>query len=293
MKKDKEDNEGDKSEAQGYEHPVNVINIIFGGDSNFSTKRAQKLTLHEIMAIGPTIQRPLRHSFSQLFQAGKIPARTGTYSGRLPTHTSNHRRWERPQPALREYFEEDGARHHQHAHPSKTQFYGIIPGNSATPIGSVTLPVTFRTKENYSTEYVKFEVAIFESSYHTILGRPALAKFMAVPHYVYLLLKMSGKTGVLMFHGDMKRSYDCDQEAIECASITRVLDASTEVFVAAQQLPQSEMVIPTTKSCQSLVKPTSDVNVKAIHLQEGDPSKTALIGTGLGDKSESMLVSFL
>jgi hypothetical protein len=32
------------------------------------------------------------------------------------------------------------------------------------------------------------------------------------------------------------------------------------------------------------VKPTSDVGVKAIHLQEGDPSKTALISTGVGDK---------
>jgi hypothetical protein len=38
---------------------------------------------------------------------------------------------------------------------------------------------------------------------------------MVVPHYVYLLLKMLGKTGVLMFRGDLKKSCDCDQEAIE------------------------------------------------------------------------------
>jgi hypothetical protein len=58
-------------------------------------------------------------------------------------------------------------------------------------------------------------VADFDSSYHAILGRPALAKFMAVPHYVYLLLKMLGKTGVLTLRGDLKKSYNCDQEAIE------------------------------------------------------------------------------
>ena len=46
-------------------------------------------------------------------------------------------------------------------------------------------------------EYIKFEVADFESPYHTILGRPALAMFMAVPYYVYQLLKMPGNTGVL------------------------------------------------------------------------------------------------
>jgi hypothetical protein len=40
---------------------------------------------------------------------------------------------------------------------------------------------------------------------------------MAVPHYVYLLHKMPGKTGVLTFRGDLKKFYDCDQEAIEYA----------------------------------------------------------------------------
>jgi hypothetical protein len=65
-------------------------------------------------------------------------------------------------------------------------------------------------KDNYRTEYIKFEVADFDSSYHAILGRLALAKFMAVPHYVYLLLKMPGKTGILTLRGDLKKSYDCD-----------------------------------------------------------------------------------
>jgi hypothetical protein len=33
---------------------------------------------------------------------------------------------------------------------------------------------------------------------------------MAVPYYIYLLLKMPGKTGALTFRGDLKKSYDCD-----------------------------------------------------------------------------------
>jgi hypothetical protein len=113
--------------------------------------------------------------------------------------------------------------------PSKAPFYSIVPGNAATPISSVTQPVTFGTKENYRTEYIKFKVANFESSYHTILGRPALAKFMVVPHYVYLLLKMPGKIGVPTFHCDLKKLYDCDQEAIAYASTTRVPEPSSEV----------------------------------------------------------------
>jgi hypothetical protein len=76
--------------------------------------------------------------------------------------------------------------------PSKSPFYGIVPGNAAHPLGTVVLLVTSGTRENYRTEFVKFEVANFESSYHAILGCPELAKFLAVPRYVYLLLKMPG-----------------------------------------------------------------------------------------------------
>jgi hypothetical protein len=52
----------------------------------------------------------------------------------------------------------------------------------------VVLPVTFgETRENYRTKYIKFEIADFETSYHAILGKSAIATFMAVPHYTYLV----------------------------------------------------------------------------------------------------------
>jgi hypothetical protein len=92
--------------------------------------------------------------------------------------------------------------------PSKSPFYGIVPGNVAHPLGTVVLPVTFGMRENYHTEFIKFEVANFKSSYHAIPGRMALAKFMVVLHYVYLLLKMPGRSGVLTLRGDLKKSYD-------------------------------------------------------------------------------------
>jgi hypothetical protein len=42
--------------------------------------------------------------------------------------------------------------------PSKAAFYSIVPGNAATPLGSVVLRVTFRMKDNYHTEYMKFKI---------------------------------------------------------------------------------------------------------------------------------------
>jgi hypothetical protein len=77
-------------------------------------------------------------------------------------------------------------------------------------LGQTTLPVTFGTPSNYHTEFIKFEVADFESSYHAILRRPALAKFMAIPHYTFLLLKIPGPNGVLSLRDDLRRAFDYD-----------------------------------------------------------------------------------
>jgi hypothetical protein len=168
--------------------------------------------------------------------------------------------------------------------PSKSPFYGIIPGNAAHPLGTVVLPVTFGTRENYCTEFIKFEVANFEYSYHASLGRPALAKFMAVPHYIYLLLKMLRLSGVLTLRGDLKNSYDCNQEAIQYASSTLVPDASREVLTAVQQLSQFGLEIPSRKASKLSVQTTDDMALKTIQLEEGDSSKTAVISAGLGEK---------
>ena len=48
-------------------------------------------------------------------------------------------------------------------------------------MGQITLPVQFGTANHFRTEYVNFFVADFDTAYHAILGRPALAKFMVVP----------------------------------------------------------------------------------------------------------------
>jgi hypothetical protein len=48
------------------------------------------------------------------------------------------------------------------------------------------MSVTFGTLETYRTEFLRFEVARFDCEYNTIIGRPGLAKFMAIPHYPYM-----------------------------------------------------------------------------------------------------------
>jgi hypothetical protein len=127
---------------------------------------------------------------------------------------------------------------------STSPFYGIVPGNAAVPLGSVVLQVTFgESRDNYRTEYIKFEVADFETSYHAILGRPAITKFMAVPHYTYLVLKMPSPAGVLSLQGDLKISHDCDTEAVEIASTNQVPNAMMEIYATSKKLAPSELDI--------------------------------------------------
>jgi hypothetical protein len=82
-------------------------------------------------------------------------------------------------------------------------FFGIFPGKAAYPMGRISLLVTFGTEDNFRTKYLSFEV----TDYHTILGRPMLARFMAVPHYTYLELKMPTPNWVLSIYGDIIVSF--------------------------------------------------------------------------------------
>jgi hypothetical protein len=72
-----------------------------------------------------------------------------------------------------------------------------VPGKQAKLLGQIDLPVTFGDSTNYRMETVTFEVVEFHGTYHTILEHPCYVKFMAVPNYTYLKLKMLGPHGVI------------------------------------------------------------------------------------------------
>jgi hypothetical protein len=61
----------------------------------------------------------------------------------------------------------------------------------------VQLEVLFGKKGNSHREPIWFEVVDISSPYHALLGRPALGKFIVVPHYAYLKMKLPGPRGVI------------------------------------------------------------------------------------------------
>jgi hypothetical protein len=112
--------------------------------------------------------------------------------------------------------------------PSTTSFHGVTLGKRVQPLRQIDLPVWFGTPNNFRNEIPTFEVVGFRSAYHAILGRPCYTKFMEVPNYTYLKMKMSGPKGVIMVGSSIEHAFDCD---VECMEHTEAL-ALDEALVA-------------------------------------------------------------
>jgi hypothetical protein len=128
--------------------------------------------------------------------------------------------------------------------PYEAQFWGVLPRQSSIPLGQIMLPVQFGTAEHFRTNYVNFMVADFDGTYHTILGRPALTKFMVVPHYSYLVLKMPTEHGILTLRGNVYTAYTYEEEGFKVAEAIDLSICMEQTLVAATKTPADHLEIP-------------------------------------------------
>ena len=89
-------------------------------------------------------------------------------------------------------------------------------------MGQIILSVQFGTAKHFHVDYVNFLVADFNTAYNAILGRPALAKFMAMPHYTYLVLKMLIEQGVLSLRANLDVTYNYEKESFTLTEATDI-----------------------------------------------------------------------
>jgi hypothetical protein len=132
------------------------------------------------------------------------------------------------------------------------------------PLGSISLPVTFGTKENFRTENVQFDVAEVNLPFNAIIGRPALYRFMAIAHYGYLVLKMPSPAGVLTMQGD---------HAAVLAAVEKLhaLVAETARPDDGGRDPSASGTKAPTKVLKVWPSGADDVPVKAIRLSTDSP----------------------
>jgi hypothetical protein len=123
---------------------------------------------------------------------------------------------------------------------------------------------------NYHVEHINFYVADFNTAYHAILGRPALAKFMAVPHYAYLVLKMPLPTGVLALQANLSIAYACETESLALAEAVDLSIQMASVVTEAKTVPADDMEILELEPPRAFAK---SKEVKEVGLGLNDPPR--------------------
>jgi hypothetical protein len=116
-------------------------------------------------------------------------------------------------------------------------------------------------------------------AYNALPRRPRLTKFMAIPYYAYLVLKMPCPNGVISLRGDVKCAYDYDRESYEMANM---LFASAKLQELKKALVEShpDPIMPEGKTSKMSIQPEDKLS-KTIPLSLDDPSKVAHLGNSL------------
>jgi hypothetical protein len=109
----------------------------------------------------------------------------------------------------------------------------------------------------------------FRGAYHAILGRPCYAKFMVVPNYTYLKVKMSGPKGVITMGSPIEHAFDCD---VECVGHVEAL-ALDEALVASMEKLVNGDLDSTTKHADSF---EATEQTKEVALNPAPPEGKAL-----------------
>jgi hypothetical protein len=144
------------------------------------------------------------------------------------------------------------------------------------PLGSIALPVTFGIEENFHTENVVFDIAEVNLPFNSIIGRPALYRFMAIAHYGYLVLKMPSPTGVLTVQGDRAAALAAIEKLHALAAETaRPDDGGRNPPTAGTKAPLKAPKVQPSRA--------GDVPVKAIRLTV-DSTQTTRIAGDLDEK---------
>jgi hypothetical protein len=144
------------------------------------------------------------------------------------------------------------------------------------PLGSIALPVTFRTEENFRTENVQFDVAEVNLPFNAIIGRPVLYRFMAIAYYGYLVLKMSSPAGVLTVRGDRAAALAAIEKLHALAAETaRPEDGGRDPSTSGTKAPTK---VPKVQPSGADSGPVKTIQVSA------DSSQTTRIAGNLEEK---------
>ena len=147
-----------------------------------------------------------------------------------------------------------------------------MPSLSCSHIGRVRLDVLFGDSSHFRREPIWFEVVDLSSVYHALLGRPALAKLMAVPHYVYLKMKMQGPKVLITITGDYRKSLKCARDGANLAESLVIAEERRQLdrIVALAGEASAASILTPDPADEAAFKPSKET--KKVKLNPEDPS---------------------
>ena len=109
---------------------------------------------------------------------------------------------------------------------------------------------------------------------------------MAIPHYIYLVMKMLGEHRIISVQGDFKITADRDHEGMEMALAdqerTSISGEQRQLRKDAATIPKYGIPKPTQETpSSSAIQPAEQTKIS---LGLDDPSKTAAISSSLPPK---------
>jgi hypothetical protein len=262
-----------------------AVHMIFGGSPVGPSRRREKLIRREVMKVDIASPSYLKWSevlitFDRKDHPDNIP-RPGSYPlvvAPLFKSRRNHKVLMDGGSGINVLYAstlDDMGIPQSVLRPSMAPFHVVVLGIEALPLGQINLPITFGDVRNFRTKTLTFEVVGFSGTYHAILGRPAYAKFMVVPNYTYLKLKIPGPRGIITVGPTYQRAYECDAECFQFAEATIRSDRlHAEPRSKDQDVPES------SKRVACSFEPAKDVKDTAVSVD----GRKLRIGTAFDPK---------
>jgi uncharacterized Zn finger protein len=109
-----------------------------------------------------------------------------------------------------------------------------------------------------------------------------LAKFMAIHHHTYLIMKMPAPNGILSVLENIIVSYDCESATVELSKDSTIKAAATVIVAQEAKIDQTTLQVPEQKRTTTALDPSPAV--KKVCLGLLDASKEVVIGADLDTK---------
>jgi hypothetical protein len=164
--------------------------------------------------------------------------------------------------------------------------YGF-KGKRIEPVGSISLPVSFKSLQIARTEFVTFNMVDMHYLFNAIFGRDLFNTFEAALHSAYLCLKVPSLLGVISVHGSQKDARNIEQGfAPKHRNVNRL----------QQEEDKGQRDMSTSKaeaSIDSKIAIESECETKRVPLNPRVLDKTVMISQYLTTEDEIELLMFL